>query len=342
MKKLLLLLVILLPVVASGQDAVEIDGIYYNLISKNQTAEVTENPNKYSGDVIIPESVTYKGVNYVVIAIADLAFFSCDNLTSITIPNSVTTIGIWAFEGCDGLTSITIPSGVTSIGESAFYGCSGLTSITIPGSVKSIGNWVFAFCTGLTSITILNGVTNIENTFFRCTALSSVILPNTLTSIGHDAFSDCTALTSITIPNNVSSICSLSFSGCTNLISIIIGSGIKEIDFYAFSFCNSLTDFYCYADNVPSSDNDAFFSSNYANATLHVPSASISSYKSTFPWNGFKNIVALTDSDPNPTDISSVNYTSLRGDVYYELSGQKIQNHQQGIYIINGKKYIKK
>ena len=188
---LLFLAVFVMPMAACAQDAVEIDGIYYNLSSKNQTAEVTKNPNKYFGDVVIPESVTYKGVNYGVIAIADLAFFSCDNLTSITIPNSVTTIGIWAFEGCDGLTSITIPSGVTSIGESAFYKCSGLTSITIPGSVKSIGNWVFAFCTGLTSITILNGVTNIENTFFRCTALSSVILPNTLTSIGHDAFTSC-------------------------------------------------------------------------------------------------------------------------------------------------------
>ena len=125
------------------------------------------------------------------------------------------------------------------------------------------------------------------------------------------------------------------------MISIIIGSGIKEIDFYAFSFCNSLTDFYCYADNVPSSDNDAFFSSNYANATLHVPSASISSYKSTFPWNGFKNIVALTESDPKPTGISSAIVTGPKDDVYYELSGRKIHNPQQGIYIINGKKYIK-
>ena len=155
-------------------------------------------------------------------------------------------------------------------------------------------------------------------------------------------FNNCTDLTSITIPNSVTSIGNCVLRYCSNLTSIVMGNGIKDIKRGAFSFCTGLTDFYCYAENVPSIDSNAFIYTDYANVTLHVPSASISSYKSKALWNGFKNIVALTDSDPKPTGISSVNYISLKDDVHYELSGRKIQKPQQGIYIINGKKYIKK
>ena len=254
------------------------------------------------------------------ITIGNSAFLSCDSLTSITIPNNVTKIGEWAFAFCTNLTSISIPSSVMSIEEDAFYECTGLTSITISNGMTSIGNSVFQ----------------------DCTSLSSVTLPNSLKSIGHNAFDGCTALTSITIPNSVTSIGNCVLRYCSNLTSIVMGNGIKDIKRGAFSFCTGLTDFYCYAENVPSIDSNAFIYTDYANVTLHVPSASISSYKSKALWNGFKNIVALTDSDPKPTGISSVNYISLKDDVHYELSGRKIQKPQQGIYIINGKKYIKK
>ena len=104
----------LLPLVASA-DAVEIDGIYYNLVSKIQEAEVTKNPNKYTGSVVIPEKVTYESVEYSVTSIENRAFEGCSGLTSVTIPNSVTSIGDWAFYDCSGLTSVTIPISVTSI-----------------------------------------------------------------------------------------------------------------------------------------------------------------------------------------------------------------------------------
>ena len=91
-KQLLLFAMMLLPLVASAQ-SVEIDGIYYNLVSKIQEAEVTSNPNKYTGSVVIPEKVTYESVEYSVTSIGSGAFGGCSGLTSITIPNSVTTIG---------------------------------------------------------------------------------------------------------------------------------------------------------------------------------------------------------------------------------------------------------
>lgn len=321
----------------------------------------------YLTSISIPNSVTYvhqwafsecTGITSIVVEDGNLIYDSRDNCNAIIetktntliigckktiIPTtSEIAIGNSAFLYCDGLTSITIPNNVTKIGEWAFAYCTNLTSINIPSSVMSIEEATFYECTGLTSITISNGVTSIGNSAFKyCTSLPSITLPNSLKSIGHNAFDGCTALTSITIPNSVTSIGICVLRYCSNLTSIVMGSGIKEIEINAFSFCTGLTDFYCYAENVPSIDSKAFNYSNYANATLHVPSASTSSYMSKAPWNGFKNIVALTESDPKPTGISSVNYISSKDDVYYELSGRKIHNPQQGIYIINGKKYIK-
>ncbi len=116
-------------------------------------------------------------------------------------------IGEGAFYGCSSLTSIVLPNSVTSIVESAFQGCTSLTSITIPDSVTSIGESAFADCSGLTSISIPDSVTSITNSaFYRCTSLTSITIPNSVTSIGICAFAGCTGLTSITIPDSVTSI----------------------------------------------------------------------------------------------------------------------------------------
>ena len=154
-------------------------------------------------------------------------------------------------------------------------------------------------------------------------------------------YQGCTSLNSITIPNSVEDIDRWAFSGCTNLITIIIGSGIKKIDHYAFSNCKSLNDFYCYAENVPSTDFEAFGYTNYVKATLHIPSASIAEYRIKSPWNIFKSIVALTDNDPLPNSINVVNGASYKTDVYYGLSGRKVRDPKKGIYITNGTKIIR-
>ena len=116
-----LILCVFFSISASAYD-VKVDGIYYDI--SETTAIVTRGDySNYSGDIVIPESITFGNSKYSVTSIGDGAFSGCSGLTSITIPNSVTSIGNYAFRNCSGLTSITIPNSVTSIGEYAFSGC---------------------------------------------------------------------------------------------------------------------------------------------------------------------------------------------------------------------------
>ena len=150
-KQLLFLALMILPLVASAYDiAVEnADGvtIYYDYINDGTELEVASGgANKYTGDIVIPNEVTYMGKTRKVTSIGICAFYYCTDLTSVTIPNSVKKIEGSAFQSCSSLTSITIPNSVTNIGIHAFGSCTSLTSVTIPNSVTSIGVAVFWNC----------------------------------------------------------------------------------------------------------------------------------------------------------------------------------------------------
>ena len=183
--------------------------------------------------ITLPDNIT---------SIGDYAFAACTSLTSVTIPESVTSIGDYAFDYCTSLTSITIPESVTSIGDHAFAYCESLTSITIPDAVTSIGDKAFYECTSLSSVTIGSGVTNIgSSAFYGCSSLKKITIPDAVTAIGSSAFRDCSNLTSITIPDGVTSIDNSTFYECTSLKSITLPANLTTIGTKAFYDCTSLT-----------------------------------------------------------------------------------------------------
>ena len=324
LKHLFTALLLLCCIGTAKAEEVTIDGIKYDVVTKAKQATVIGSETKYSGDIVIPNKITYNDVIYSVTSIGEKAFYCCYGLTSIEIPNSVTSIGDEAFYNCRELTSVVIGNSVTSIGYLAFYNCRGLTSITIPNSVISIENSAFKDCTRLKSITIPSSVTSIGGSAFEgCTGLKSITIPNSVTSIGNWAFADCSGLTSITIPNSVKSIgyktfygCSgltsitipnsvtsigwYAFEGCTGLTSVTIGTGVKNIGSEAFAKCSNLTDVYCLATSVPVAESDAFNESYPEYMTLHVPEEVINSYKATAPWSSFGTVVTL-DGDVTET-----------------------------------------
>ena len=237
---------------------------------------------KYSKDGLRLLKSNNDIINYVVKAgtrvICDDAFADCIDLTSVTIPNSVTSIGESAFYGCRSLTSVTIPNSVTSIGDEAFGFCNSLTHpiivndmfvflpmgykghYSIPENISIIIGGAFYKCLSLTSVTIPNSVTSIgDYAFSDCINLTHPIIvndmfvflpksykghysiPENISIIIGGAFDSCSSLTSVSIPNSVTSIGGRAFYGCRSLTSVTIPNSVTSIGDKAFGKCSSLT-----------------------------------------------------------------------------------------------------
>lgn len=182
--------------------------------------------------ITLPDSLTSIGEN---------AFSDCDSLISIEIPDSLTSIGRWAFDLCIRLTTVKMPDSLTSIGGSAFGSCKSLLAIEIPDSVTSIGDGAFYGCSSLTSMEIPDLVTIIGAGLFEdCYNLGSVKISNSITSIGDYAFRS-TSITSMEIPHSVTDIGWYAFRDCSDLTSIRIPDSVTTIENDAFLGCSDLT-----------------------------------------------------------------------------------------------------
>jgi hypothetical protein len=199
------------------------------------------------GNVTIPATINGLPVT----SIGDEAF-SGSPLISVTIPDSVTSIGDGAFYNCESLTSVTIPDSVTSIGYSAFYLCYNLANVAMGNGVTSIGDSAFAD-TALTSVTIPNSVASIGASAFADTALISVTIPDSVTAIGNEAFEYCYTLTSVTIGDGVTSVEYYTFGKCFSLTTVMIGNSVTYIGVGAFSDCGALASVFI-ASDAPSVD----------------------------------------------------------------------------------------
>ena len=264
-------------------------------------------------------------------------FQSITTIKSVTLGDSVTSIGDNAFIGCSGLTSVEIPDSVTSIGNSAFSYCSGLTSVTIGDGVELIGYGAFRDCSGLESVVFGESVTSIgDSAFYGCSGLESITIPNSVTSIGDSAFSGCSVLTSIVIdegnakytdgecnaiidkstktliqgfnstdfskiPNSVTSIGNSAFNRCSGLESITIPNSVTSIGDFAFNGCSGLTSV-TIGDGVELIGNGAFSGCSALTDIYYAGSQN--------EWNALGGSTKVGISDRLNTGTLTIHYNS--------------------------------
>lgn len=256
---LFLFLVQLMPMSVLGYDF-KSEGVFYSIVYDNVT--VTKGDTKYSGDIVIPLSVTNNGKTYKVNRIDNYAFQDSEDITTITINAEIEKIGTGAFSNCKKLSYVYIPEGVTEIGDYAFSGCESLRNIFIPCSVKRTWGHLFEGCKNLQSITFGTKDSDAETiidgyTFMNCEELRSLILGSNVKSIGLYNFSQVVKLDSIA-----------SYS--------LVPPSVYDrtfLDYLHFEYTDSI----------------------YENTTLYVPAEALTAYKTHEIWKKFNHIKAIGD-----------------------------------------------
>ena len=275
---LVAILMLLLPTPAGAYDF-EVDGIYYDLADGYAVVTNSGQTGCYSGDVVIPESVTSDGSTYPVSVIGDYAFKDCVGLTHVTIPNTITAIGYCAFWDCMGLTTVTIPESITSIGDYAFANCYALTELVYNAVSCDNFNWSTPFIYSNIATIMIGDKVKIIPDYFACEleSLTAVYIGKSVTSVGVAAFEECVGLTSVhikdlaawcsisyyawnsnplyyarrlflngeeikdlVVPESVTSISSFAFVSCSELTSVTIPNTVTSIGDYAFEDCPRL------------------------------------------------------------------------------------------------------
>ena len=348
MKKLVLSLIITVSTMLSTVWAYDFSAVspsghtlYYEIISGTTNVGVVRpgSGNTYnnyiSGNVVIPDTVSYNDTTYNVTELKVVGYYgtfdNCTGLTSVIIPNSVTTIGDYAFYVCTGLTSVIIPNSVTTIGEYAFNNCTGLTSVTIPASVTTICEGVFKSCTGLTSVTIPNSVTTIGDwAFNECTGLATLNFNAINCSdfvYGYHPFNRCPistitigdsvqripkyfaynldSLRTLTIGNSVTSIGIYAFYHCTGLTSVTIPNSVTTIGNYAFNDCTQLTSV-TIGNSVTTIGTSAF------NGCTQLTSVTIGNSVTSIGGSAFDGCIGLT-SVTIPTSVTTIGASAFSG-----------------------------
>lgn len=329
------------------------DALNYVPLSDDDTKCELTYAGTFLKSVEIPETVngrTVVGING--------AFNDCAILTSVTIPDSVTSIGGSAFDGCTSLTSITIPDSVTTIGDSAFSDCTNLTNVTLSNNIKKIDMGTFSGCTALANITIPNGVTEIyERAFENCTNLSSIAIPDSVTSVFKRAFEDTAWYnnqpdgvvyagkvlykykgtmpenTSLEIKNDTVSIADEAFAACNGLVSVTIPNGVTEIGDNAFAQCFGLTSI-----TIPESVYYVGF--NAFSDCVELTSITIKNCRTLFRDSFYNNCIALSEINYNGT-ISDWQYNYNNYLIALTVNENYVVNCTDGtISVVNGEETI--
>ena len=222
--------------------------------SIDSTGSLSFNSEQYpgGGELAVPQVVD--GV--VVHEIADGGFSYSPYITSVTLPDTLCSIGQSAFSCCTSLKAVYIPEGVTEIGDNAFQSCIALEGVVLPEGLSSVGSGVFKNCISLAAVTLPDSISIISNSMFlNCASLNDVSLGDGAMVIAGLAFSGCSSLESISLPASLKYIGSSGFSGCTSLTSISVPEGVTELGYTVFDGCTALKEIYLPSSLEAAGDN---------------------------------------------------------------------------------------
>lgn len=281
--------------------AVAIGGVNYELNTEQATATVAA--GTYAGDVTIPQTIVSDGETYTVVGVGESAFAG-QAVTSVKLPNTVTTIGNMAFQMCSLLTNVELGTSIEVIGSMAFMSCHQISSVTFPATLREIGDMAYYECDGinkvhieniaawcgvkfggrtsnpvnfsqnlyvddqlLTNLDIPEGVKAIGNyAFLNCRSIKTLTFHEGLESIGDNCFENCTGIAEVVLPNSVTSVGRNLFSSCYNMTSAKVGTGLKELPLNMFIDCRRLADI-TVPDNVTTIGENVFNNSIYNHRT---------------------------------------------------------------------------
>lgn len=365
MKRIYLLTIIFFFSLIVRAVNVEIDGIMYNINAKTGLTEVVANPShQYKGDIVIPEAITYEGKEYTVTAIGESAFFQ-RNITSITFPNSITSVGRAAFYCCSLLDSVVLPEKVTVIGDMLFANCTSLRRVVIPEGLTLIDNSAFNSCHSLDSLIIPNSVTRIEDwAFAGCKGLTYVEMSRGLTYVGRGAFGDCGALKTViipdlsswsminfgdynsnpltttktlkinneeirdlVIPDDVTYIGDYAFRGCTSITSVTMGEHVTKIGTSAFYGCKNCTSI-TIGENVTSIGSWAFYGCSAMTSLTSLPRKVPSTTSNSFDSAIKDQTILYVPSAALEAYSSKAPWSD-----FYDIVALNIPKHQLAYYV---------
>ena len=312
-----------------------INGIHYSFDPITlQATVVSDATAKYTGDINIPENVTFEGNNYTVTAIDEWAFDECNEVTSITLPSTLTFIGQDAFSYCDNVKELIIPASVTVIGSGAFNGMRGLETLRVEE-----GNPVYDSRENCNAV-----VRTAQNEVYG--ACKNTTYPASITAMGRAALLNHWELTNLDLPENITYIGFNSVTNATNVTTVRLRGQITDIRFANFAGYDNLKDFYIYATTPPAIQRNVFIIDeyNYTNidqVKLHVPAASVDAYAAANVWKEFAEIVAIEDeyADISPiteekiVEMIKISTSTLDDaivdEVYYNLDSDNGSGYDQ-------------
>lgn len=263
-----------------------VDGISYDKYSSTEVAVTTG--DSYSGDIIIPETITIDDVTYKVVRINSNAFSGFSGVTSITLPNTINYIGGYAFKQTS-ITTISIPESVIQIGWNAFEKCTSLETVTLPEGLTYLPDQAFDGCSVLTTINLPSSLTKINMRCFRnCYKLANIEIPSSVNTIGQQAFQNCSKLPN-KISINAETVGSGAFSGC-KIYYLTLGENVKTLN-DAFSNCT----IYEFTFNTPTPPSTSTYKYCDATTIIRLNGEWVEAYKQADVWKDFYYVVATWD-----------------------------------------------